>query len=44
MMLASEYGANYGSIIERGNFGLINSESFDDEDYHLESIQYLKGT
>ena len=24
--------------------GLINSESFEDEDYNLESIQYLKGT
>ena len=23
---------------------MINSESFDDEEYHLESIQYLKGT
>ena len=44
MMFASEYGGNYGSIIERGNVALMNSESFDDEDYHLESIQYLKGT
>ncbi len=27
-----------------GGGGLINSESFEDEDYNLESIQYLKGT
>ena len=49
MMLPSEYGGGLnsvnGSMFEKGQQGaMINSESFEDEDYHLESILYLKGT
>jgi hypothetical protein len=45
MMLASDYGGNNGSIFDKNNgAAFIQSESFEDEDYHLESIQYLKGT